>query len=199
MNNISVRSLRLFTALEIPELSASALSHLQKGIENVRWVAPKSFHITLRYIGMVKEKAASKINTALSEITAQNFLINIRGVGCFGKSKPRTLWAGVERAAQLETLCQIIDQKLINIGFPCEDKQYNPHITLARLKGAIQKHVIETWQTAHQQFRLSPFHAIHFTLFSSQPHKGHMIYTPEKTYRLQDSPERASSKNGFSH
>lgn len=50
-------------------------------------------------------------------------------------NRARVLWVGVRHGeSELIQLSQTIDKALAPLGFKPEDKQFKPHITLARLK-----------------------------------------------------------------
>ena len=52
---------RLFTALTIPEETRMWLSTLRGGLRGARWIDPENYHITLRFIGDVNDRAADEI------------------------------------------------------------------------------------------------------------------------------------------
>ena len=48
---------RLFIALPIPEEIADALTTLQSGVPDTRWVPAENFHVTLCFAGEVQASA----------------------------------------------------------------------------------------------------------------------------------------------
>ena len=71
----------------------------------------------------------------LSRLRARRFTLQIAGTGVFGGGdKPRSLWVGVERSAELVALRDKIEQAMIRVGLPPEPRKFAPHVTLARLR-----------------------------------------------------------------
>lgn len=65
-------TVRLFTALEIPESLRSALAavsgSLKAQLTGARWVPARSMHITLHFIGSVPRESLPEIRRALSGV-----------------------------------------------------------------------------------------------------------------------------------
>ena len=55
---------RLFTGLEIPEEVAQSLSLLRGGLPGARWIDPENYHITLRFIGDIDDRAGARDRVA---------------------------------------------------------------------------------------------------------------------------------------
>ena len=51
---------RLFTGLEIPREVAQSLSLLRGGLPGARWIDPENYHITLRFIGDIDDRARAR-------------------------------------------------------------------------------------------------------------------------------------------
>jgi len=73
------------------------------------------------------------------------FEISIRGLGWFPSGRrPRVIWAGVEDAGgDVEAIARRLDDGLVDVGIAAEAKQFRPHITLSRLRGAIDTGAVE--------------------------------------------------------
>ncbi|RLG42822.1 MAG: RNA 2',3'-cyclic phosphodiesterase, partial [Thermoproteota archaeon] len=58
------------------------------------------------------------------------------GVGAFpSMSRPRVIWVGVEEGREeLVRLMRWVDSRLRRLGFPREDREPHPHLTIARVK-----------------------------------------------------------------
>jgi 2'-5' RNA ligase len=103
----------------------------------VSWVKPERIHVTVRFIGEVDEPQSAAIRSALEPaLSASRFDLTIQGIGCFPPRRPpRVLWAGV--AAGLEALRAVereIGSRLEGLAIPRTEGDYNPHVTLARVK-----------------------------------------------------------------
>ena len=129
--------MRLFVALDI-EAAIHAqigcfLATLKARAPEVRWVRPESLHVTLKFIGEVREDKAAQIKKALSSVQAAPPTITFRGTGFFPNAKaPRVFWVGVEADASLPELAKRVDEVTARFGIEAEKQDYRPHLTLAR-------------------------------------------------------------------
>src|SRR5207247_11258481 len=99
-----------------------------------RWVAPASIHITLKFIGEIPDKRIEAIDTAISRLTWKAFIVTVSGVGFFpGNRSPRVFWAGI-KAPTMQELAEQLDSRLESLGFEKENREFRPHITLARAR-----------------------------------------------------------------
>jgi RNA 2',3'-cyclic 3'-phosphodiesterase len=175
--------LRLFVGIEFPAELKLQLSLLRSGIPGAKWVDPGNFHLTLRFIGETGEDVAGDIDDALSRLRAPRFVLQIAGMGVFGGDKPRNLWVGVERSAQLVALRDKIEQALIRAGLPPEPRKFAPHVTLARLQNpALDK--LGDFLAAHARFRADPLPVAGFSLIASFQTKAGSVYEDQANYPL---------------
>jgi 2'-5' RNA ligase len=176
--------LRLFVGIEFPPELRLQLSLLQSGVGGARWVDPGNFHLTLRFIGEVDEGEAADIDEALLRLKARRFTLQLAGVGLFGNGKPRQLWVGVEREPALATLQGKIEQALMRIGLPPEQRKFSPHVTLARLREP-RRDDLQHFLAAHALFRALPLPVEAFSLIASFPTKAGSVYEDQAEYKLQ--------------
>ena len=175
--------LRLFVGIEFPPELRLQLSLLQSGVAGARWVDPGNFHLTLRFIGEVDEGRAADIDEALLRLRARRFALQLAGVGLFGNGKPRQLWVGVEREPALATLQSKIEQALMRIGLPPEQRKFSPHVTLARLREP-RRDNLQHFLAAHALFRAPPLPVEAFSLIASFPTKAGSVYEDQAEYPL---------------
>ena len=175
--------LRLFVGIEFPPELRLQLSLLQSGVAGARWVDPGNFHLTLRFIGEVDEGRAADIDEALLRLRARRFALQLAGVGLFGNGKPRQLWVGVEREPALATLQSKIEQALMRIGLPPEQRKFSPHVTLARLREP-RRDNLQHFLAAHALFRAPPLPVEAFSLIASFPTKAGSVYEDQAEYKL---------------
>ena len=64
-------TLRTFIAIELPEKIVSAISKVQEGIRSygfkIRWVRPENIHLTLKFLGNIKEDDTKKVGNTIFE------------------------------------------------------------------------------------------------------------------------------------
>jgi len=177
--------MRLFVGLELPwELRQRVAMLAGGGIPGARWVPPENYHVTLRFIGEAPRYLAEDIDSALAALKAPGFKLSLAGVGTFAKGgRSQSLWIGVERNEHLDRLQSKIETALQRCGLGPERRRFQPHLTLARLDGAVEGKVAAFVQ-AHNLFRAEPVVMEHFTLFSSLLGKDQAVYTAEAEYEL---------------
>jgi RNA 2',3'-cyclic 3'-phosphodiesterase len=171
--------LRLFTGIDLPPEVKLDLSRLAGGLPGARWIDAGNYHITLRFIGEVNEVLASDIDEALARVTARRFDITLAGIGTFGN---RQLWVGVERNDALFHLRDKIESALVRLGLEPEGRRFQPHVTLARLKGNDAR--LEGFIAGNALHRAAPFPVRHFSLIASYQTKAGSIYEDQADYRL---------------
>jgi RNA 2',3'-cyclic 3'-phosphodiesterase len=176
--------LRLFVGIGFPPELKLQLSLLNSGISGARWVDPGNFHLTLRFIGETGEAVAADIDDALTRLRARRFVLQLAGTGVFGGAdKPRSLWVGLARSAELVTLRDKIEQALVRVGLPPETRKFAPHVTLARLyKPALDQ--LSGFLAAHAQFRADPLPVDGFSLIASFQTKAGSVYEDQADYPL---------------
>jgi len=138
-----MESVRLFLAVELPAEAKRELGKLQdrlrlNGLENLKWVAPESIHITLKFLGHVKPGMVEPIKLETDKISSafNPFDIGLKGLGAFpALSRPQVLWVGLSgEVGRLQILAGQIEEKLAALGFPAETRRFVPHLTLARVR-----------------------------------------------------------------
>lgn len=175
---------RLFVAIPLPETIQIQLSMLQSGLQGARWISPENIHLTLRFIGEVRNDLASDIDMALDEIRAPAFDLELDGIGNFARGKhPHALWVAVGKSEPLLHLQAKIESALVRLGLDPEARKYTPHVTVARLKD-VRKGRVEDWAAAHGAFRTPPFPVDRFALFSSHLKSEGALYIEEASYPL---------------
>ncbi|UCH75473.1 MAG: RNA 2',3'-cyclic phosphodiesterase [Rhodospirillales bacterium] len=176
--------IRLFVAIPLPEAIRTQLSLLQSGLPGARWIKPENIHLTLRFIGEVRNDIATDIDTALAQISAPGFDLELDGIGNFARGKhPHALWAGVAKSEPLMRLQAKIEAGLVRAGLAPETRKFSPHITIARLKDT-RRGRVEDWATVHGGFRSPPFRVDRFALFSSFLKSEGAVYVEEASYEL---------------
>ena len=124
-----------------PEVREEALAAARRLplCDRVRWVKPENFHLTLKFLGDVREEDQEDVHAALEEVCAGHapFDVGLAGLGAFPSARrARILWAGVgEGYERLRSLAADLDAALAPLGFESEGRLYKPHMTLGRVRG----------------------------------------------------------------
>jgi len=178
---------RLFVALHLPESVKKGLLRLKMTIPTARWSDESQFHLTLRFLGDIEASKVSQLELALAKIQAASFEMALKGVGCFPENtkKPtRVLWAGLTAPKALYDLQKAVELACMGMGFGEQDKPFNPHITLARLKTETPLQGVELFLKNHAGYETEAFRISEFVLVESQLHPQGARYHDLKEFRL---------------
>jgi RNA 2',3'-cyclic 3'-phosphodiesterase len=122
---------------------------------NINWVDPAGFHLTLKFLGEVESHFINSIRTLLTHISQQHntFTLEFNKLGFFGSNQqPRVIWFDFLANSKLDLLRRNIDSSLFAMGFDIENKEFRPHLTLARIKNI--KDVSEFTKIIQYPFRI---------------------------------------------
>jgi 2'-5' RNA ligase len=135
--------MRIFIALDIPgEIRARLAEYverLRQYAPEARWARVEGLHLTLKFVGEVKDPKLNEIKHALASVKTSRFDVTFAKAGFFPTPRsPRVFWAGVEAGEELPRLASAIEQELESLGIAQEARAYSPHLTLAR-EGSIPR------------------------------------------------------------
>ena len=117
-------------------------------------------HSTLKFLGDTDEALVAEI-AGVMEGAVRGIgppTVTLRGTGAFPSAKRiNVVWIGLEGAESLAAIAATLDRELDAFGFRPEGRRWQPHITVARVKGpwnldrvraAIEAHGNEAFGTA---------------------------------------------------
>lgn len=123
---------------EIKETLSKIQSELKKANADVKWVGHEGMHITLKFLGNVIIGQLESVYQMVLEATSNfnQFPLSLTSVGAFPNlSSPKVIWVGVDKGKEeCIKLAKRIDDNLLRLGFPVEQKEIIPHLTLGRVK-----------------------------------------------------------------
>ncbi len=134
--------LRLFVAVDLPEDVREALDRLQsdlrqRELSGLRWVRPEGVHLTLKFLGETPAGRVAAIEGALATalLGTEPFRLALGVPGTFGGRRgPRVVWLDITGDVQrLRGLQAAVEGAMVGVGFAPEERQYSPHLTLARV------------------------------------------------------------------
>jgi len=179
---------RLFVALALPDAVKDQLVDLRAPIPGAAWVERDAFHITLRFVGDgIEEEAMIALRDGLGAVRGAPFTLSLRGAGRFPPSDrrpPRVLWIGINAPAALLKLQAAVERAVVAAGFPPEERQFSPHLTLARLKHPDAGAAVDAFVRKHAIFRSGPIAIDAFHLMASTLTPSGARYQTLRTYNL---------------
>lgn len=174
---------RIYVALDLPEDVVDQVDWLCIGLPEVRWVDLDDMHVTLRFIGDVDHPTYEEIGEALADVWAPPLELSLQGIGHYPpRGEPTTLWIGVRPSEGLQALKRRVDRQLRSVGIPFDPRRYEPHLTIARVRGPLPENRMGSFLKRLSLYRSEPFTVSGFTLYSSVLRPDGAIHTPEATY-----------------
>jgi 2'-5' RNA ligase len=186
--------MRLFIGIALGQEAAKALACVREQFEagscaDLRWSAPKGWHVTQQFLGSVDEERARCVVEKLRAVRAARIPMRIEGLGFFERAG--VFWAGVALTPELLALQQFVTAAMRNCGFVPETRPYNPHITLARAKGRNGAKALAPLQNAVQRAKIdlcAEFTANEFLLYESFPGPEGSKYEVKERFPLIADP-----------
>ena len=185
---------RTFIAIKIPcgPRLSETYTKLRNELKNekIKWVDDDKFHVTLFFLGDTSEEQISGVRQMLDQLITsfEAFEISLQGLGVFKNiHKPRVLWAGIRDYEPLKKLKQNLDQEMKKLGFTPDDREFKPHLTLARIKWIDDKNKLEHLILEHQEADFQKTAIQEVIFYESQLKKSGPVYTPIGKFPLKRS------------
>ena len=178
---------RLFVGLEVAESWRLQLGLMRGGLENVRWIDPADFHVTLCFIGDVDRHQATALMHRLATLSAPPVLLEAGDLDTFGTKKPHALFLHVAQTAPLLALhrqvCRLADPMVMGD----RRRHFVPHVTLARFR-RVDPQILAHY-LAHQPRPMLPGIRVNrLAVFSAKDSVGGGPYRLEARFPL-DQPD----------
>ncbi|MBI5444481.1 MAG: RNA 2',3'-cyclic phosphodiesterase [Deltaproteobacteria bacterium] len=185
--------IRCFVAAALPEAVRNDLAALQERFRSLapglRWVAPASIHLTLKFIGEVEPNVFEAIAGALKPPLApeaQAILVP-RGVGAFPSvRRARVLWVGLAGDVAVVAKAALeVEARLEPLGIPREARPFTPHLTVGRARNPGEMPDLRAALEAEGEYEGPSFTVSELVLYESRLSPKGPTYTPRKIISLQ--------------
>ena len=144
--------IRLFVALIIPdEVNSEIFKHSYAAAENqsgYRWEAHDKVHLTLKFIGEVKEELLPQIIDQLEFLTKySSFDCKISKFGFFFRNnEAKILWCNIENDDTILSLVDELNNRLQQFEIETEKRKFKGHLTLLRIKNKVSEEFIKRFK-----------------------------------------------------
>jgi RNA 2',3'-cyclic 3'-phosphodiesterase len=155
--------------------------------EPVKWVDLNQAHITLAFLGDTSEESIKEVSEMLSEKCGDfgEVEFTVRGIGIFrSMADPRVIWAGIEDKGKLARLYTLIKEGLDELGIKTEERQFNPHITIARVRSLRNQKTLQDLIGQYQNVVFQKAAITEVIFFESILQQTGPLYLPIKKIRL---------------
>lgn len=183
---------RIFIALKV-EAGATLLgmfSALKSGLknDNIKWTSIDNIHITLAFLGDTQESLINDISIMLAEKCGGNgkFGMTLKGCGLFRSlNDPRIIWTGVEPSERLRQLNISIMGGLKLLNIKMDDRPFNPHLTLGRIKHLNDTALMESFIEQFQNTEIQKVPVSEVILYESILLQSGPVYKPLAKFNLE--------------
>jgi 2'-5' RNA ligase len=182
--------MRLFTAIDLPPDVLQRLERLLSALRPealIKWSPLDNLHVTTKFIGEWPEARVDELHEALLSLLPRDpFEVEVKGLGWFPTERsPRVLWAGVQGGEPLARLARDTDERLMALEIEREDRDFSPHLTLARIKNPVPLSRLRAKVKEMQPAAMGRFPVSQFALFRSDPGSNSSIYRKLREYKFE--------------
>ena len=171
--------MRLFIAIEFSEDIKAELEKstalVRNACERGTITRQENFHLTLVFLGETDPSRVQEIIHLMDCCPSPPIPITIGHMGRFKRREGDILWRETRAEGSLFQLQNTLTTGLRSTGFSLEDRQFKPHLTLARR--AVLKHGITLRDLSAQMPDLT-YTAVNMTLMESKQINGRTTYMP---------------------
>lgn len=134
--------MRCFVAVEVPPAvraaAAAAAARLARRAPraDVRWTAPETIHLTLKFLGAVDDARVPEVCEALAAVARVHapLSLSVGGIGAFPSvGRPRVIHAAVGGEG-VASLAAAVDEAVVRFGVPAETQPFRGHLTIGRVR-----------------------------------------------------------------
>jgi 2'-5' RNA ligase len=182
---------RIFIALKVEagETLLHMISSVKTGLikDKIRWTSIDNIHITLVFLGDTEENVIEEIRVMLRQkcTGSGKFKLRLQGFGIFrNMNDPRIIWTGVEASDNLICLNESIHSGLKQLAIKMEDRPYNPHLTLGRIKRISDIQVLKSLVEKYRNSEIQIVSVDEVILYESILQPSGPIYKPLEKFSL---------------
>ena len=128
--------MRLFIAVnfddDIKDRIMNTSLRLRKEAVRGSFSARENLHITVVFIGEVRQDRVDTIKEIVDSVSVSPFDVEISGLGAFKRNEGDIYWLGIRNYEPLGSISGYLSRRLRKAGFDIEDRPFKPHLTLGR-------------------------------------------------------------------
>ncbi len=180
-----MKTMRLFIAVDIDNATKEKIQEIRKSLiklaPHIKWTAPDTWHLTIKFLGETKEEKINAIIEKCNNVAEKYsiFQVNLKGLSSFPNTKlPRVIFIDTIYPQQFKEMALTLDNELFELDFKKEDRDFHPHLTLARIKDIksflkldeqIMEKLIETGKAIDYTVNIDSFHLYQSILYQKGP------------------------------
>lgn len=183
---------RIFIALKVEpgETFLNLILSLKSGLNggSIKWTNPDNIHITLAFLGDTEEEMIKIISSMLRNkcVGSGRFELIIKGSGVFKNMRdPHIIWVGIEHSEKLIHLNGLIINGLKESDIRIEERPFNPHLTIGRIKHFNDKEALKALLEKYQNSEIQKVPVNEVILYESILHQSGAEYKPIVKFNLE--------------
>jgi len=181
---LSSERIRSFIAVDLDDdVIREKIARTQRDLEQtgaqLKIVDPRIIHFTLRFLGEVPQTTIEIVKEAMSSVMFERFDVVLCGIGAFPNLRRiNVIWIGVTQGEdRLDEIFQKMEPRLRKIGFAQDAKGFNPHLTIARVKSALNREPLAGYLSKSEKTEFGKFSVTSIRLKKSTLTPSGPIYT----------------------
>jgi RNA 2',3'-cyclic 3'-phosphodiesterase len=193
---------RIFIAVKIEPRNTltGMISELKAALKDdkIKWTEPGNFHITLAFLGDTEEDKINAVAKMLKRVcqTSGKFDLFLKGAGIFKSiNDPRVLWTGIAPSENLNILFESVRTGLNDAGITIEERKFNPHLTLGRIKSIKDNGMLKVLISGYQNVEIQKEEIREVILYESLLFHTGPVYKPLGKFALVNKGRR-EGENG---
>lgn len=150
--------MRLFLAInltsQVRREVAAATAVLRQCAPTAAWIDEPLLHLTLKFLGEQPDDRIDEIQAATARVAGRHreLVMALGGIGAFPNfRRARIVWMGIAQEARLELLHHDIEVECEKLGIEIEGRPFRPHLTLARVKHALNEDEVKNLARAARE------------------------------------------------
>jgi len=178
--------MRLFVAIDIEPHVRVRIRQIQNRLvrtlnlsdKHVKWVHPEQIHLTLKFLGQVRDDMLTQVCDAVKRTAgeSESFDFEVKGLGVFGRPA-RIVWAGTSDCRPLMQLQATLEDRFAELGWDKENRPFTGHLTICRVKNAgAGRKLADTVEGYHDE-SLGMVSATEVVVYQSQLSSAGPLYT----------------------
>jgi 2'-5' RNA ligase len=184
--------MRAFVAVEmaapIREALSALIGELRRLNAPVKWVEAQNIHLTLKFVGVVPDASVARGVEILRACAAgiAPFSLEIANAGGFPNLKrPRVIFVcAVDQPPVAAELARRLNERMTEVGAKREDRPYQNHITLGRVREPRQLPQLTQRLESLQGKNFGSMQVAELTFMESKLTPAGPIYSPVERVRL---------------
>ena len=158
-------------------------------LPSIRWVQPRTLHLTLAFLGDISEESLEKIGASMLSIgdifTPVDVMVG--DLGAFPSlNRPRVVWLGLDGGSPLLELQTAVADMLRRLQVPWDDKPFKPHLTLGRCRQPVPN--IGQQLARFMERQCGPLRISRLVLYESQLSAQGACHLPRSETMLTGTP-----------